>query len=173
MVAAKQSCSFRYHVFFGALGTVLCIGCDVAVVEVLNALFEERPAPSAGFTCVVPAELQTVVAGARFPVNLVFLPDGTLLYSEKNTGAVRAVLPSGELRAEPVADFPTAGLAQGGLLGLAIDPKFAENGFLYAGHSANILPFDNVWPRSEYRIVRVTIENLATVPGSELRIATV
>ncbi len=152
--------------------TLGCCGCDVLLVELLNAVFEERPAASAGFTCIVSAELQTVVAGARFPVNLVFLPDGTLLYSEKNTGVVRAVLPSGDLLADPVADFPTAGLAQGGLLGLALGPDFDQTGHLYAGHSANILPFDNAWPRSEYRIVRVTIQNLATVPGSEQRVAT-
>lgn len=147
-------------------------GCGVELAEFFNALFEERPAGSDGFACVVPATLETVVSGARFPVNLAFLPDGTLLYSEKNSGAVRAVMPNGQLVGEAVADFPTAGLAQGGLLGLAIDPDFAQNGYLYAGHSANLLPFDNAWPRSEYRVVRVTQENLRTMPGSEVRIAT-
>ena len=148
-------------------------GCGVELAEFFHALFEERPAASAGFTSVVPARLETVVANARFPVNLVFLPDGTLLYSEKNTGRIRAVTPAGQLLDAPVADFPTAALAQGGCLGLALDPSFAQNGFLYAGHSANSLPFDNAWPRTEYRIVRVTIQNLATVPGSEVRVATI
>lgn len=148
-------------------------GCSVELAEFLNGLFEERPVASAGFTSVVPARLETVVADARFPVNLVFLPDGTLLYSEKNTGRIRAVTAAGQLLDAPVADFATAGLAQGGCLGLALDPNFAQNGFLYAGHSANSLPFDNAWPRTEYRIVRVTIANLATVPGSEVQIATI
>lgn len=161
------------HIFRLAVLTCLCgPGCGVELAELLNDLFEERPATSTGFACVVPAELETIVSDARFPVNLAFMPDGTLLYSEKNTGMVRAVSASGEPRSEPVADFPTAGLAQGGLLGLALDPDFADNGFLYAGHSANILPFDNAWPRSEYRVVRVTLQNLRAVPGSEQRIAT-
>jgi glucose/arabinose dehydrogenase len=146
-------------------------GCGAGFAELLNSIFEERPVPVPPFTGEVPLRLEPVVDNARFPVNLVFLPDGTLLYTEKNTGAVRAVLPDGSLRPDPVADFVTAGLAQGGCLGLALDPAFEQNGYLYAGHSANALPVDNSFPRSEYRVSRVTIRDLAARPGSETLIA--
>jgi glucose/arabinose dehydrogenase len=44
---------------------------------------------------------------------------------------VRLLEPDGRLRAKPVATVPAQSVGEGGLLGLAIDPEFARNRFVY------------------------------------------
>lgn len=75
-------------------------------------------------------ETVTVAEGLEKPWGLAFLPDGRLLVSEK-PGRLRIVGPEGAL-SEPVAGLPPVdNRNQGGLLGLALDPAFAENGLIY------------------------------------------
>ena len=73
---------------------------------------------------------ETFVAEAKFPVAMAFAPDGRLFYNELRTGLVR-VVENGVLRAEPFYDFTVAGQPETGLLGIAIDPDFANNGYVY------------------------------------------
>jgi glucose/arabinose dehydrogenase len=83
------------------------------------------PSPFAGITSEV------VVPTADVPVALAFAPDGRLFYAEQNTGAVRIVSAQGELQAAP---FVQAQIAPGpgwGLLGLALDPDFESNHYVY------------------------------------------
>ena len=47
------------------------------------------------------AEPQLFLEGLAFPTNMAFLPDGTLLFTEKETGNVRVVSPEGELLDPP------------------------------------------------------------------------
>ncbi|MCY4110587.1 MAG: PQQ-dependent sugar dehydrogenase, partial [Chloroflexi bacterium] len=79
----------------------------------------------------VPAHLrvESVVAEANFPVALAWTPDGRLLYTEKS-GALR-VVENGQLRDEPFAVFEVDDFFERGLLGLAVDPDFAANGYIY------------------------------------------
>jgi glucose/arabinose dehydrogenase len=66
------------------------------------------------------------------PTGLVVLPDGTAIVGERETGRLMQVFPdrapARELMTVPGID--TAG--DGGLLGLALSPTFAEDGLLYA-----------------------------------------
>ncbi len=75
------------------------------------------------------------VTKANFPVGMVFLPDGRLLYNEKTTGNVRLLSAEGILQREPVLTLPTDALQERGMLGLAIDPLFNENGRVYVVHT--------------------------------------
>jgi glucose/arabinose dehydrogenase len=61
--------------------------------------------------------------------NLTFAPGNRLFYAEKN-GNVR-VLVNGKLQADPVMSILVDGYAERGLTGLAVDPNFASNGFIY------------------------------------------
>lgn len=73
------------------------------------------------------------VTGLEDPWGMAFLPDGALLISEKE-GRLR-VFADGRL-SEPVAGVPQVDdRGQGGLLGLAVDPAFAENGLVYMAFS--------------------------------------
>ena len=69
-----------------------------------------------------PAEAETIVADAAFPVSPVARPDGSFLYAERRTGRIREVDPAGKPVTRPVASVEvTAKPGQRGLLGLAID----------------------------------------------------
>ena len=87
-------------------------------------------------TPAVPIRTETFVAGAAFPVSLVFAPDGRLFYNELQTGNIRIVSAGGQLQAQPFATVsPLATAGEQGLLGLALDPDFANNRFVYVYHT--------------------------------------
>ena len=78
----------------------------------------------------VAFDVVTVVEGLQNPWGMAFLPDGRILVTEK-PGRLRIVTPDGKL-SEPVAGLPAVDARnQGGLLGVAIDPAFASNRFVY------------------------------------------
>ena len=73
------------------------------------------------------------VTGLQKPWGLVFLPDGSLLISEK-AGRLRLFY-DGKL-SEPLAGVPAVDARnQGGLLGLALDPAFKSNGLVYLSYA--------------------------------------
>ncbi|MGY2128927.1 PQQ-dependent sugar dehydrogenase [Blastococcus sp. SYSU DS0617] len=73
-----------------------------------------------------------VATGLAVPTGLALLPDGTAVVGERDTGRILQVFPdrspARELMTVPGVD--TAG--DGGLLGLAVSPTYAEDGLLYA-----------------------------------------
>jgi len=73
------------------------------------------------------------VTGLEKPWGLVFLPDRSLLISEK-PGRLR-LFADGKL-SEPIAGVPAVDARnQGGLLGLALDPAFRTNGLVYMSYA--------------------------------------
>lgn len=69
------------------------------------------------------------------PITLAFAPDGTAYYSERLTGNLWEVK-DGKYRL--VCHFPIVtitGHHETGLLGIALDPKFDKNHYIYAFHS--------------------------------------
>ena len=75
-------------------------------------------------------EVETVATGLEAPWELAFLPDGSALLTER-AGRVRLLDPGLKLREEPVAEVDVEAVGEAGLLGLAVDPKFEDNGFVY------------------------------------------
>jgi glucose/arabinose dehydrogenase len=73
--------------------------------------------------------LETVASGLVLPWDLEFTPDGRMLVTEK-PGRIR-VIEAGRLRDEPWATLDVFQRAAAGLMGIALDPRFAENGFVY------------------------------------------
>lgn len=154
----------------GLLAGVI-LGCGAEWSEFINGSGLAAPSPPVGsFVSPLGVTLHTVVADARFPVALAFLPDGTMLYTEKHTGRVRVVSANGQLQPQPLGDVAVSGVGDAGLLGLTLDPNFAQNGFLYVGYTANGLPVDNALARTDYRVVRFTLRNGTIEPGSEQHI---
>jgi glucose/arabinose dehydrogenase len=74
--------------------------------------------------------LKTVVTGLEVPWELAFLPNGSALLTER-PGRVRRLSPDGELDPRPVAQIDVEAVGEGGLLGLALDPAFERNRFVY------------------------------------------
>lgn len=72
------------------------------------------------------------VTGLANPTALAFAPDGRLFVAQQ-AGAVRVVTAGGQLLSTPLLTLPSVRSDQErGLLGLAFDPAFASNGYLYA-----------------------------------------
>lgn len=75
---------------------------------------------------------EVVQSGLSIPWDLAFLPDGRMLVTERVGNLL--VFESGEPNAQRVANLAVAGVrAQGesGLMGIAVDPAFATNRFVY------------------------------------------
>ncbi|MBK8136544.1 MAG: PQQ-dependent sugar dehydrogenase [Chloroflexi bacterium] len=72
---------------------------------------------------------------ANYPITLAFAPDGRLFYTEKISGNVRVVSADGVLQPAPVITLPVNALAEQGMLGIAIDPNFEDNGHIWVVHT--------------------------------------
>lgn len=97
------------------------------------------------FTAVIasgPSSAQTsdpvvevVVNGLEVPWSIAFAPDGRLFIAER-PGRIR-VVEEGVLRPQPWITLQVTSPegSEAGLMGLAVDPAFESNGYLYACHS--------------------------------------
>jgi glucose/arabinose dehydrogenase len=82
-----------------------------------------------------PIRVEVVAEGLSMPLSPVWTPDGRkMFFSEVKSGAIRVML-DGVLQPQPFARLPIAKGAETGMLGLALDPDYARNRFLYAYHS--------------------------------------
>ena len=94
---------------------------------------------------------EVVVRGLEVPWALAFAPDGRLYVTER-PGRVRVVA-EGRPLADPVATLNVATVGEAGLMGLALDPAFAQTGFLYVCYTVSA--------RGDLRnrIVRLTVRD--------------
>src|SRR6478736_3234584 len=74
---------------------------------------------------------QTVVSGLNLPTSFAFTPDGRIFIAEKS-GVVR-VFKNGALLPTPLIDISAQvnNYWDRGLIGMALDPNFAANGYIY------------------------------------------
>ncbi len=78
--------------------------------------------------------VSTVAEGLEHPWGLAFLPDGRALVTER-PGRLRLLDQDGKLSV-PLAGVPAVrAVGQGGLLDVALDPDFSENGLVYLSYS--------------------------------------
>src|SRR5829696_510688 len=78
--------------------------------------------------------VETVTHGLDHPWGLAFLPDGRMLVTER-PGRLRIVFTDGQV-SPPLGGIPRVyGRDQGGLLDVALDPKFSENRLVYLTYS--------------------------------------
>jgi glucose/arabinose dehydrogenase len=79
----------------------------------------------------VRLNLAPVAEGLHLPSDLAFAPDGSIFVAERG-GAVRS-FKDGVLSETPALDLSLETTRpEGGLLAIALDPKFDENGFMFA-----------------------------------------
>lgn len=73
--------------------------------------------------------VSTVVTGLDQPTSLAFIGPNDFLVLEKATGRVRRVA-NGVVQSTPL-DLPVNNASERGLLGIALHPRFQQNGFVY------------------------------------------
>ncbi len=79
-------------------------------------------------------DMQTLSSGLNHPWAMQFLPDGSLLVTER-AGSLRYISKTGE-KSEAIQGVPAVhAQGQGGLLGLVLDPDFAKNKTIYFSFS--------------------------------------
>ena len=102
--------------------------------------------PVTGFTDTL------AISGLSGPTSIAFLPDGRMLVGEK-TGALK--LQSGST-ASTLVTIPVCSGSEMGLLGIAVDPDFGTNGFVYLYRTENTGGCASASGRSN-EVVRVTM----------------
>ncbi|MBV9895485.1 MAG: PQQ-dependent sugar dehydrogenase [Chloroflexi bacterium] len=95
---------------------------------------------------------------ADSPVSLAFAPDGTLFYNELHTGKIR-VVQNGTLLPDPFFQFKVAGQPETGLIGLALDPDFDTNHYVYVFYTSVPDGQDNGGTNGPNEVVRLTDVN--------------
>lgn len=125
---------FRRLVQCSLLGLAIVSGCGGGDEEPAPTRAETAPQTAPGTAPERPPEarelpseprVETVAEGLEVPWELAFLPDGRALITER-PGRVRLLEED-----RTVAEVPVEAAGEGGLLGLAVDPDFADNGFVY------------------------------------------
>lgn len=102
-------------------------------------------------------EARVWVDGLDIPWGIDFIDGRTALITEK-PGPVRLVV-DGELHPDPIAGTPPViGAGQGGMLDVAIDPDYGDNGWVYLAYSHLLPPQDNL---AQTRVVRGRIADHA------------
>ena len=76
-------------------------------------------------------QLQSVLPGLNFPVGLALAPDGRVFFNERLTGNIRIINQQWQLVNTPFCQLSVATNGEQGLLGLTLDPNFAQNHFVY------------------------------------------
>ena len=85
-------------------------------------------APSALSTQAPDVQITTVLSGLSHPWDVGFLPDGQMIFNQRK-GTISVVRDSKAVTLAQIGDVLVDG--EGGLLGLAVDPAFADNRFIY------------------------------------------
>jgi glucose/arabinose dehydrogenase len=132
------------------------VGVTLLVFLVGAQLYAAAPGSAAtlpgGFT-------ETLVAtGLASPTAMAFAPDGRLFVAQQG-GALR-VIKNGALLATPFLTVTVDSAGERGLLGVAFDPAFASNQFVYVYYTATT-------PSTHNRISRFTANDDVALGGSE------
>src|SRR3989344_3566534 len=142
---------------------VLLLGLIIIIVTVLVFL---KPAPKNSLPSTQtsqPSSTDKISDNPKFavyvkdldtPWAVAFLPDNSMLVTER-IGRVRLIDSSGKLQSEPVPTLEKVKeIGEGGLLGLALDPEFPTNHFVYFYYT-----YQNSGENTLNRVVRMTYQD--------------
>lgn len=76
------------------------------------------------------------VVNLDVPWEIAFAPDGRIFLTER-AGKI-LIIKDGKIQDEPWMNLDVAAIGEGGLLGLALDPEFSENHFVYVAYTYRI-----------------------------------
>ncbi|MEK7534244.1 MAG: PQQ-dependent sugar dehydrogenase [Patescibacteria group bacterium] len=95
-----------------------------------------------------------IASGLEIPWGLAFLPDGSILFTER-PGQVRMIDMEGNFLPSPIANIPQVKhIGEGGLLGIAIHPDFKNNKHIYLYYT-----YSSTENNTLNRVARFNFEN--------------
>jgi glucose/arabinose dehydrogenase len=116
-----------------AVAVGIAVSLATALVHTQGAPRNSPPLPALPetlFTSELQIRVSAVATGLSHPWSLAFLPDGSMLVTERS-GKLRIVR-NGALDPTPIAGVPAVrAQVLGGLLEVAVHPRFAQNQWLY------------------------------------------
>jgi glucose/arabinose dehydrogenase len=77
--------------------------------------------------------IQDFITSLDVPWEMVFAPDGRIFITER-PGKILVIM-NGKLQSEPWINLEVAAIGEGGLLGMALDPGFAQNHYAYVAET--------------------------------------
>ena len=99
-------------------------------------------------TLLSPQNAKVVASGLEVPWSIAFLPDGAPLVTERDSARILELKADGQtVERRKLADVRPTG--EGGLLGIAVSPKYANDGYVYAYYTTE----------TDNRITRFRLDN--------------
>ena len=106
-----------------------------------------------------PFRIERIAGDLRVPWGLAFLPDGRIIFTER-VGRVRVIAKDGKLIETPALTIDVAQGNKMGMLGIAQDPDFKKNEFIYIAYDYRITPAaGDASPPFRMRIVRYKLDD--------------
>src|SRR5690242_1794751 len=128
-------------------------GCSALLALTLSggtiavAQAAERPATHSAGREPDLADPEVVATGLTVPWGLGFLPDGSALVAERTSARILQLRP-GSAPAVVATISGVAPTGEAGLLGLAVSPAYAQDGYVYVYYTSS----------SDNRIVRLRLD---------------
>jgi glucose/arabinose dehydrogenase len=120
----------KYFVLPAILSMALSFGCNGAPAGASDDLVSDSTSDQTQF------RVETVASGLEVPWAFAFLPNGSILFTER-PGRVR-IIENGKLRPDAVFKVPDVEpSSESGLMDLSLHPGFASNGFVYMAYAYN------------------------------------
>jgi glucose/arabinose dehydrogenase len=133
--------SFGRTVLLVLLLALLCAACDRSAkgngksgndIEPISTGRGDKKEDTAGSggAPVERVEVSTLATDLEVPWSFAFLPGGDALVTERDSGKLLRVSPSGEVR--EIQTLPEGGSGEGGLLGVGVSPDYEVDRYIYA-----------------------------------------
>jgi glucose/arabinose dehydrogenase len=140
-ISTRMGGSIGRTVLLAVLLALLCTGCDRFSeesgnggkdIEPISTGQGEKEGDTAGSrgAPVGRVEVSTFATDLEVPWSFAFLPGGDALVTERDSGKLLRVSPSGEV--EEIQTLPESGSGEGGLLGVAVSPDYEDDSYIYA-----------------------------------------
>lgn len=105
--------------------------------------------------------VETVARDLEVPWSLDWLPDGTMIFTER-TGSL-SVIRDIETGPKQILELDVSG-GEGGLLGVAVDPDFEDNSYVYVYYTyRDIFSIYNMVERYQYDVITGKLQNAQTL----------
>ena len=132
-------------------------GCSAAALVLL--LSGTLPEPVAAATVRSGFTETTIASGLASPTAMAFVPDGRIFICQQ--GGQLRVVKDGVLLPAPFLTVTVSSAGERGLLGVAVDPSFEINQYVYVYYTATT-------PTVHNRLSRFTANGDVAAPGSEV-----
>src|SRR5215213_2267918 len=142
----QSSSSFGRTVLLAVLLALLCAACDRSTEERGNSDNDLGPITTtqkgkedtagSGGDPVERVEVSTLATDLEVPWSFAFLPGGDALVTERDSGKLLRVSPSGDVR--EIQTLPEGGSGEGGLLGVGVSPNYEDDRLIYAYYTTEV-----------------------------------